>query len=123
MSKFKKTIKDICVDNKIDRREIELIIAHVLGKSREFLIAHPETNIGLLDYWKIRTLQKKRATGIPLAYLTGHKEFFGLDFDVNKHTLVPRPDTEIMIESAIKKIKNQKSTPWRKCSLKIKNHK
>ncbi len=72
--------------NKIDRREIEIITAHVLKKTREFLVAHPEQHTTFRQQYTINKLIKKRKRGIPLAYLTGHKEFFGLDFLVNKHT-------------------------------------
>ncbi len=88
----------------VDPTDLDLIIAHVLKKSREFVISHPEMNIGLLDYWIINKLVKKRTQGIPLAYLTGHKEFYGLDFFVNKHTLVPRPDTETLVDTTLQHI-------------------
>lgn len=97
----------------ISSLDAELLLAHVLDKPREFLIAHDNEKIGLLDYLKIQRLIKKRKNGIPLAYLIGYKEFYGLDFFVNKHTLVPRPDTELMVEEVvqeIKKSKNQKIT-------------
>ncbi|HBB37975.1 MAG TPA: peptide chain release factor N(5)-glutamine methyltransferase [Candidatus Magasanikbacteria bacterium] len=97
----------------IDRLDAELLLAHVLDKPREFLIAHDDEKIGIVATWQFRKLVKKRKNGIPLAYLTGHKEFFGLDFFVNKHTLVPRPDTELMVEEVlqeIKKTRNQEIT-------------
>lgn len=95
------TMKQKTQANNIDT---QLIKSHVTGKSREFLITHPEYKIARSQNRKIKKLIKKRATGIPLAYLTGHKEFFGLDFMVNKHTLVPRPDTELMVEEALNHI-------------------
>ena len=85
----------------IDRRDIEILIAHVIQKPREFLIIHPKYNIGIVTYWRIFTLLKKRSHGTPLAYLTKHKAFFGLDFIINKHTLIPRPDTEIIVECVL----------------------
>jgi release factor glutamine methyltransferase len=99
--------------NDFDKSEAELLIAHVLKKPREFFLTHPEFKIGRLRNWKILKLIKKRKQGIPLAYLTGHKEFFGLDFEVNKHTLIPRPETEIMVDEVldeIKRLKNYKIT-------------
>lgn len=91
---------------KIDRFEAELLLAHTLKKNREFVVTYPEYKISFSQKYKFLSLVKKRASGIPLAYLTGHKEFFGLDFVVNKHTLVPRPDTEILVENVLKNIKN-----------------
>ncbi len=81
--------------------DTQLIKSHVTGKSREFLIAHPEFQMTLLQKFRYTYLIKKRNAGIPLAYLIGRKEFFGLDFIVNKHTLVPRPDTELMVEKTL----------------------
>ncbi len=87
--------------SKIDNREIEIITAHVTAKPREFLVAHPEYKLSKVAKWKITRLIKKRESGVPLAYLLGEKEFFGLDFKVNKHTLIPRPDTELMVETIL----------------------
>lgn len=86
----------------IDRSEVDILIAHVLKVTKEFIIAHPEFKIGKLKEWKIKRLITKRKKGIPLAYLIGHKEFYGLDFLVNKHTLIPRPETEILVEAALR---------------------
>ncbi len=90
----------------IDSKESQILLAHVLKKPKEYIIAHPETKVGFFNSFKYKKLVKKRKKGWPIAYLTGHKEFFGLDFLVNKYTLVPRPDTEILVESVIEKIQN-----------------
>lgn len=78
--------------------DAELILAAVLKKPREFLFAHPEHELSALQNKKFEMLIKKRLTGVPVAYLIGHKSFYGLDFIVNKDTLVPRPETEIMVD-------------------------
>jgi len=91
---------------KINNLDAELILADILARPREYIIAHPEEKIGIIKQLKFKYLAYQRARGIPLAYLTGHKEFFGLDFIVDKHTLIPRPETEILVESVIEKINN-----------------
>ncbi len=91
--------------NNIDRLDAELLLAHVLKKPREYLLIHEKESVSVFTSLHFSYLTKKRKRGIPLAYLTGHKEFFGLDFLVNKHTLIPRPDTEILVEEVIKQIK------------------
>ncbi len=91
----------------IDRFEAELLLAHVLGKNREFVVAHPETKIPIFKHWYFLYLIKQRKKNVPIAYLTGHKEFFGLDFFVNKHTLVPRPETEVLVEMAINELQEK----------------
>lgn len=95
--------------SKIDQREIELIKAFVLKKPREFFIAHPEYQVSKLASEQVNKLIKKRTRGIPLAYLLGKKEFFGLNFTVNKNVLIPRPETELMVEKVLQKIKNSKN--------------
>ena len=102
-------IKDILQKTMIDRRDAELIIAHVLGKPREFILVHGEQEIKETIKQKIKRLLDKRACGIPLAYLTGHKEFCGLDFIVNKHTLIPRPDTELIVNLVLKELRTKNS--------------
>ena len=84
-----------------DQTETELLLAHVLKKPREFILAHPEQKIIKTKKQKIIKIIKQRFKGIPMAYLTGYKEFFGLDFIVNKNVLIPRPDTELMIEEVL----------------------
>ncbi|PIR02914.1 MAG: protein-(glutamine-N5) methyltransferase, release factor-specific [Candidatus Magasanikbacteria bacterium CG11_big_fil_rev_8_21_14_0_20_43_7] len=96
---YSSTIKKLLTSasNIIDHLDAKLILAHVLKKPREFLIAHDDLSIGVFEYWLIRRLVQKRKNGVPLAYLTGKKEFYGLEFEVNTHTLIPRPDTELMV--------------------------
>ncbi len=91
---------------KIDRFDAELLLAHILKKSREFVVTYPEHTLSFFQTYKFFSLVKKRASGISLAYLTGHKEFFGLDFLVNNYTLVPRPDTEILVEKVLEELKH-----------------
>lgn len=79
-------------------------MAHVLQKTKEYLITHDEVRIGRLEDYKIKKLIAKRKKNIPLAYITGQKEFYGLNFLVNTSTLVPRPDTEILVENVLKEI-------------------
>jgi release factor glutamine methyltransferase len=92
---------------KIDRFDAELLLAHTLKKPREFILTYPEYKISWWQKRKFFSTVKKRASGIPIAYITGHKEFFGLDFFVNKYTLVPRPDTETLVESILSVLKRK----------------
>ncbi len=87
---------------KIDPLDLELIIAHELKKPREFVLAHPEHEI---NENLIRRLAEKIARRIkkePLAYILEHKEFYGLDFKVTKDTLIPRPETELLVDLVLK---------------------
>jgi len=103
-------IKDILTKyhKKIDSLDLELLIANSIKKPREFVLAHPEYKIPNENL--IRRLVEKisrRRRGEPLAYILGHKEFFGLDFKVNESVLVPRPETEILVELAIQKLQTK----------------
>src|SRR3989338_2086177 len=85
----------------LDNIDDELLLAHTLGTTREFIVAHTEARVGLFDYWKFKQLIRKRKRGVPVAYLTGHKEFYGLDFVVTKDVLVPRPETEMLVDAVM----------------------
>ena len=103
---YSTTIKELLTKSKIDILDAELLLGFVIGKPKEYIIAHPEEKISNFKFQisKFLRLSKKCQNGTPLAYLIGHKEFYGLDFEVNKHTLVPRPETELLVESATKAI-------------------
>lgn len=89
------------------RLDAEVLLAHVLKKPATFLLAHDEQKICSIKWWFFRRLISKRKKGMPIAYLTGHKEFYFLDFEVNKNVLVPRPDTEILVEAVISYLNDQ----------------
>jgi len=99
------TIKEIRKNTQIPPYETELLLSFILHKSREYIISHPEKIIQNKTYQKYKRLEKKRLLDWPIAYLTGEKYFFGLNFKVNKNVLVPRPETELMVEEVIKGIK------------------
>jgi release factor glutamine methyltransferase len=82
-------------------------LADFIKKNREFVITHPEYDIPVKHIKKIRQMVKKRASGFPLAYLLGQKDFYGLKFLVNKNVLIPRPETELMIEKILELVKKQ----------------
>ncbi len=81
--------------------EAEILLSHILKKPREFLLAHPEKQLTKLQIANYKLLTAKRTKGTPIAYLTGHKQFYGLDFIVNKNVLIPRPETELMVDEAL----------------------
>ncbi|MEK7211020.1 MAG: peptide chain release factor N(5)-glutamine methyltransferase, partial [Patescibacteria group bacterium] len=82
------------------------LLAFVIKKPKEYLYAHPEAELTPNQQKLFQKLIARRGKHEPVAYLTGHKEFFGLDFIVNHNVLIPRPETELLVEEAIKRIKN-----------------
>ncbi len=86
--------------------EIDIILASVLKASREFLYSHPEYSLTKAQVTKLTAQLTRRQAGEPIAYITGTKEFYGLDFIVTPAVLIPRPDTELLVESILKYVKN-----------------
>lgn len=105
-----RTIRDTlrAVEKNVTRNEIEIILAHALKKEREFVLTHPEQTLSAKEISRFESLLKRRKQNEPIAYILGHKEFFGRDFFVNKNTLVPRPETETLIEIVIRHIESEK---------------
>ena len=85
--------------------DFELLKAHAIKKPKEFLYSHPEYRLSIWERLKLKYFIFLRKYGYSIAAITKHKEFYGLDFFVNKHVLIPRPDTELMVTEAIEEIK------------------
>jgi release factor glutamine methyltransferase len=83
------------------RLDAELLLAHVLGWSRARLLAEGRTPLDDRLQAHFRALIARRAALEPVAYLVGRREFYGMDFLVDRHVLVPRPETELLVELAI----------------------
>lgn len=86
------------------RLDAEVLLAAVLGKNRSWLHAHPEVAAAQTSVADFMRLLNSRRAGYPIAYLTGLKEFRSMTFRVNRHTLIPRPETELLVEAAIERI-------------------
>lgn len=86
---------------KLDKREIDLILCHFLKVNTAELMIYNQPIPHLLEQSITKALLK-REEGMPLAYITGHKGFWTLNLRVNQHTLIPRPETELMIELILK---------------------
>ena len=82
--------------------EAEILLSHVLKKPQEFLFTHGEKKLSSLQISNFKFQISKRLKDVPAAYLTSHKEFYGLDFKVNQNVLIPRPETELMVDEALK---------------------
>lgn len=91
-------IKETINNSPLPRRETELLLAFLLNKPREYLLTHPETKITPVAGRRFLRLAERRKSGLPIAYLTGEKEFYGLNFRVSESVLVPRPATELIID-------------------------
>jgi release factor glutamine methyltransferase len=82
----------------------ELLLMHTLGRDRAWLYAHPEQELDATTRERYFSLIAQRANGVPTQHLTGHQEFWGLDFEVTPDVLIPRPETEHVIEVALERL-------------------
>jgi release factor glutamine methyltransferase len=85
------------------------LICHGIERPKEWLIAHDQDLLNLEQSERCQTLLRKRAIGEPYAYLIGRQEFYGRDFIVSPSVLIPRPDTELLIDSVLKIYSNNES--------------
>lgn len=86
--------------------EASILLAHVLGKPRTWLFAHPEEGLTAEQAVQFAALISRRVGGEPVAYLTGHREFWSLPLRITPDTLIPRPETELVTERAIALVGN-----------------
>lgn len=88
--------------------DAEFLLTHVLHVSRTYLFTHTEQTLTVKQRQKFSALLTRRLRGEPIAYITGHQGFWALDLQVSKDTLIPRPETELLIELALHQLpKNQ----------------
>lgn len=104
------TLREVCEAGKEELRQAEIpdadldawyLLEYVTGITRTVYFAEPGTQIDDEQYERYRSLIKKRTEHVPLQHLTGEQEFMGLSFRVNENVLIPRQDTEILVESAL----------------------
>ena len=89
--------------------DAEVLLSFVLKKPKTFLYTNPEKELTRSQRERFGRLVARRARRVPIAYLTNHKEFYGLDFFVDRRVLVPRPETELLVDVIIEQIANGKS--------------
>ena len=87
--------------------DAEVLLCHVLNKARSHLRAWPEKELKTVEHNQLLQLLKQRQQGVPIAYITGKKEFWSRDFKVSPAVLIPRPDTELLIELVLKLISDK----------------
>jgi release factor glutamine methyltransferase len=83
------------------RMNAEVLLIFVLGADRAYLYAHPERELTPEEEARYDEVLSQRATGVPSQYITGHQEFWGLDFVVSSAVLIPRPETEHLVEAVL----------------------
>ena len=99
------TVAQLLVASGLPALEARALLAHRLQVPRERLVAHPEAVVGAADADAFVALVRRRAAGEPLAYLLGAKEFYGRAFAVTPDVLVPRPETELLVDLAVERMR------------------
>lgn len=97
-------------DNRIKNARLEAnsLLGHALSRDRTFIIAHPEYELDSRELQMLESFLARRAAGEPLQYLVGHHEFFKLEFEVTRDVLIPRPESEAMVEAALEFLPGQR---------------
>ena len=111
-----RTIQDTCtqdavrltaalaLDSSAARIEVQCLLQAVLQVNRAYLLTHPERYLDTEQHAQYNALFERRLNGEPIAYILGEREFFGLTFKVTPDTLIPRPETELLVELALQRI-------------------
>lgn len=98
----------------LDRLDSQLLLLHALGRplsDRAWLLAHDTDPVAVTTFEGFKATATRRQGGEPLAYIVGHKEFFGLDLQVDARVLVPRADTEVLVTWSLELLPNQRPRP------------
>ncbi|EOC1553774.1 protein-(glutamine-N5) methyltransferase, release factor-specific, partial [Cronobacter dublinensis] len=91
-------------DSESPRRDAEILLGFVTGRTRTFILAFGETALADDELTRLDALLARRVQGEPVAYLTGQREFWSLPLEVSAATLIPRPDTECLVEQALARL-------------------
>ncbi len=91
-------------DSESPRRDAEILLGFVTGRTRTFILAFGETSLADDELTRLDALLARRVQGEPVAYLTGQREFWSLPLEVSAATLIPRPDTECLVEQALARL-------------------
>ena len=96
----------------VTRLEAELLLCAVLECPRTFLLAHPEAVLTPAQAARYAVMVTRRSVHAPLPYIVGHIEFYGLDFVVSPAVLIPRPETELLVELALERLRQCPTATW-----------
>jgi release factor glutamine methyltransferase len=93
--------------------DAQVLLAHVSGRDRSWVLSHPEVTLSAQQESMLETAIRALQAGTPLPYVLGHWEFFGLDFEVTPDVLIPRPETELLVETALKWVRTNPQPVYR----------
>ncbi|HEV2614042.1 MAG TPA: peptide chain release factor N(5)-glutamine methyltransferase [Gammaproteobacteria bacterium] len=107
-------IKQICsqASATTERFERELLLTHALNQPRAYLYSHPEKELSQTEFELFNQLLQRREQGEPIAYILGETEFYSLKFYITPAVLIPRPETELLIDYVLENFKQKKLCMW-----------
>lgn len=100
-------IKKLTLTSDTPRLDAEILLAHVMQVSRAYLYGWPEKEVSTEQFALLMSLVERRLQHEPVPYIVGHQEFWSMDFVVTRDTLVPRPETELLVELVLKWMANR----------------
>ena len=95
------TIRDWLQCSPLPKLEARMLLQYVGGFSRAYLVAHDDEVLPDMMVWQLNDMQQARLDGVPMAYLLGEREFYGRVFQVTPAVLIPRPETELLVETVM----------------------
>lgn len=101
----RKKLRDIIAEVRgiVSHGDIYYLLEYTLKRSKEFIFTYPEYELTPQELKRWLRVIKRRMEGEPAAYITGRKEFYSLNFRVNRHTMIPRPETELLVDEVIRR--------------------
>lgn len=111
LTQSEQALKDAGIDKILCKLEATVLLSYVLSKPKSYFFTWPDALINQGQYAMYQALLERRINGEPLAYIIGQKEFFSLLLKVTKDTLIPRPETELLVEIILEKFKHNKNLP------------
>lgn len=96
------TVQELLRSSPIDRLDAEILLSFVVQKDRSWLLGHTDLVLDKQQRAQYQTLEKRRLSGEPIAYITGIREFYGRDFIATPDVLIPRPSTEVLIDETLR---------------------
>lgn len=109
LGELQKTYLSSSSEVRIAPEDFFILLAHTTKKEKIFLLAHPEYVLSGQEESTVKDFFKRRLKHEPIAYITGYKEFYGYDFRVTRDTLIPRGETELLVELVLNRISNLES--------------
>jgi len=102
-------LKFVIEKKKLSNLDAEVLLCFVIQKNKAFIYSYPEFELSKIQGNKFKKFIKQRIKKKPVAYIIGKKEFYSLDFLINKNVLIPRPETEILVQESLKLLEKNKN--------------